>query len=635
MAEMYRPGQTARGQLQTPETDPSSNWHKNQSDQSKQAGLWHYSGVDPRMSGEQRLDQRYQNYTYGTDPGYAARQAGSLQERGTGAQGTLGQYGSEAAVRANQAYGRLAPETDYGQANQTLDRQMGVGNRLMTFAAEGPGASRAQADLTANTAAAKRFALSQAGSGRGAGGGASAVRDAMTQNAITQGQANATAATLAAQEQDAFQARKLQAMGMAGDTYSDVAGAQGGQAQFLTQTELQNRGQNDQTALGYNELGLNAMQQGYATDLGYNEAARAEYENEAQANQAYEQNLTNLALGEMDLKNSREQRDSDEGARTTGAALGAVTAIGGAAAMFSDERGKTNMRETDINSRYAALNDNDDTLDKLKREREERQAERDKAARAEKVGGIQSMVSAVTGPYMSSDERSKERIQELEDLNDRYETLLDSAGTRLDNGIVDPYADRTAAAHAPASATTYQYKNPNAPGAGPGRYAGPMAQELQGIPGVVQNTPQGKMVDPARLTMANTSAIGSLERRQRALEAAEGKKKVDYVFDSNEEGGEGRKVSYDFGQNDDTDYRYEALNDGPTPAQPRAAKRIDTSIAPASPGVDNALRAFGNKPPSDAEIAAAREDLRSKYGSASAGEFERYAMALKRGGGRG
>lgn len=107
---------------------------------------------------------------------------------------------------------------------------------------------------------------------------------------------------------------------------------------------------------------------------------------------------------------------------------------------------------------------------------------------------------------VSSDEHSKERIRELEDLNDRYKSLVDG----------DPHA--TAGAHAPASSSTYRYKDPKAPGAAPGTQTGPMAQELEGIPGVVKDTPRGKMVDPQRLTMANTSAIGDQERRMQALE---------------------------------------------------------------------------------------------------------------------
>ncbi len=68
-----------------------------------------------------------------------------------------------------------------------------------------------------------------------------------------------------------------------------------------------------------------------------------------------------------------------------------------------------------------------------------------------------------------------------------------------------------------APAYSYEYKNPGAPGAAPGRQVGPMAQDLGHIPGVVKETPQGKMVDGQRLTMANTAAIGQSQRENDEL----------------------------------------------------------------------------------------------------------------------
>lgn len=69
-----------------------------------------------------------------------------------------------------------------------------------------------------------------------------------------------------------------------------------------------------------------------------------------------------------------------------------------------------------------------------------------------------------------------------------------------------------------APAYSYEYKNPSAPGAAPGRQVGPMAQDLGHIPGVVKETPAGtKMVDSQRLTMANTAAIGQTQRENEDL----------------------------------------------------------------------------------------------------------------------
>jgi hypothetical protein len=58
------------------------------------------------------------------------------------------------------------------------------------------------------------------------------------------------------------------------------------------------------------------------------------------------------------------------------------------------------------------------------------------------------------------------------------------------------------------------------PGAGRGRFAGPMTSELKQIPGVVEQRPDGiETVNTPRLTMANASATGELARADRAKQA--------------------------------------------------------------------------------------------------------------------
>lgn len=124
---------------------------------------------------------------------------------------------------------------------------------------------------------------------------------------------------------------------------------------------------------------------------------------------------------------------------------------------------------------------------------------------------------------MMSDERSKKRIAELEDLNDQYASLLDTpAATANVKPKAPPTADldrSNARALGEAGSYSYEYKNPNAPGAAPGRQAGPMAQELERIPGVVSPGADGlKRVDTGRLALATASATGDQERRLRQLE---------------------------------------------------------------------------------------------------------------------
>jgi hypothetical protein len=133
------------------------------------------------------------------------------------------------------------------------------------------------------------------------------------------------------------------------------------------------------------------------------------------------------------------------------------------------------------------------------------------------------MMGARMGAAMMSDERSKKRIAELEDLNDTYAALLDTpAATANVRPQAPPTADldrSNARALGEAGSYSYEYKDPSAPGAARGRQAGPMAQELEGIPGVVQPGPDGlKRVDTGRLALATASATGDQERRLQDLE---------------------------------------------------------------------------------------------------------------------
>jgi hypothetical protein len=81
-----------------------------------------------------------------------------------------------------------------------------------------------------------------------------------------------------------------------------------------------------------------------------------------------------------------------------------------------------------------------------------------------------------------------------------------------------------ASAFAALPGYSYEYKDPNMPGAAPGPQMGPMADELQKvIPGAVMPGagPGGMdMVDPGRLALANASATGEIARKLKALGVA-------------------------------------------------------------------------------------------------------------------
>lgn len=108
-----------------------------------------------------------------------------------------------------------------------------------------------------------------------------------------------------------------------------------------------------------------------------------------------------------------------------------------------------------------------------------------------------------------SDENSKQRIQDLEgELTNMYAALGgEQAGQRRPGGDFSQ-----------VGSYSYEYKDPGAQGAAPGSQAGPMADELRGLPGVVKPGPDGfDRVDPARLSLTNASATGELAREVEAL----------------------------------------------------------------------------------------------------------------------
>jgi hypothetical protein len=141
------------------------------------------------------------------------------------------------------------------------------------------------------------------------------------------------------------------------------------------------------------------------------------------------------------------------------------------------------------------------------------------AAQGMAGGALGSMGGAMGGAMgLMSDEQSKEKIRTLEDELQRTYAAL---GGGPSTGNVQPEAPDTAAldaAYRRPTSNSYEYKDPSIPGAAPGRQAGPMADEVKGLPGVVAPGPDGlDRVDTGRLTMTNASEIANLRREMDAL----------------------------------------------------------------------------------------------------------------------
>jgi hypothetical protein len=126
--------------------------------------------------------------------------------------------------------------------------------------------------------------------------------------------------------------------------------------------------------------------------------------------------------------------------------------------------------------------------------------------------GSQNLAQRASGAGLAllSDRESKARIRELESELDRtYEALEGTRAEYPETGAPDNLDE----AFTRPTSNEYEYRNPRAPGAAPGRQVGPMADELRGIPGVVSRGADGMdRVDAPRLTMANTSQIANLTR---------------------------------------------------------------------------------------------------------------------------
>jgi len=114
-------------------------------------------------------------------------------------------------------------------------------DRLRTYALEEQGPSAAQAMLRAQADADKRTMLAIARSGRGVAGSVQAQRTAMAEGGLIEAETRGQAATLAAQEFEAYKGRQLQALAQMGQQISagEAMRLQGLQAsgQLLTQQD--------------------------------------------------------------------------------------------------------------------------------------------------------------------------------------------------------------------------------------------------------------------------------------------------------------------------------------------------------------------------------------------------------------
>ncbi len=468
------------------------------------------------------------------DTGKALGYNDRLSAEGAAATGArLGDQTRYAASNANGASSaaQTAATGDYG--TQLHDRQQSVDalSRLRGFLDAGPGPSAAQAQLRSQSDANMGSAIALARSGRGAGDNAGAMRQAAFQNAATGQATNQQAAQLRAQEDAAWKDKQMQGMGLEQNTL----GAMRGQ-------DLSSMGTNQQTGLGYGnlalgntsagnnaQLGFSNVAQGYSgqadnAQLGYANLAGNMYNTGAQTNLGYRNLASNQEMAGDQNRNDiyKAQLGSDTNISTAQVQsdianqqqanqkhkdnIGMVgTVIGG---ILSDEREKKNIGSYGL----------DESLDPWGRSSDddlEKQREDAPNGGGGLLGGILGGGGGGMLGGLLSDVRNKKNIESSEAdavfgraqppmaaLDDAYARAGRDTGPRFDMR--------------PARGYSYEYKNPEAPGAAPGRQFGPMAQDLERSPTTapaVSTGPDGrKRVDAGRLTMANTAAISEQQR---------------------------------------------------------------------------------------------------------------------------
>lgn len=156
---------------------------------------------------------------------------------------------------------------------------------------------------------------------------------------------------------------------------------------------------------------------------------------------------------------------------------------------------------------------------------------------AQAPSGSPQMASGALAPLIRSDVHSKTRIKQLESQlaalggSSSYPTPRAPDTATLDQAAAAPPAIDLR----PAQGYAYDYKNPSAPGAAPGRQVGVMAQDLERSPAtahVVHDTPHGKQVDTGRLALVNTAAISELQRKLQMLEAMGGGQQQPAAYDA-------------------------------------------------------------------------------------------------------
>lgn len=473
------------------------------------------------------------NFEYGLGPSssYASQQSAKYNVR----QGELQNLSNDAYNRdaptmnlpdrrdfvgsEGQSYLQGADADGRRRQIEALGGLQGQTGRLNDFADRPMGPSAAQAQLNQATEAAQRQQYGMARTQPGGGG--AALRNAAFNSAGIAGNAANQSAQLSAQETQAHRQQQLQALGaaqqgagMSAGLAGQIRGAdqgfaatQAGQANYDAgqQNAYNQQQQQLQFNVGAQNLGAAVTSRGQndAAALGFSgqSAAFEDRRNQlAAGQQAGGIALENAKLQSVNVANGNAGANQAQANLETGQMLGALSSGAGAVGQVSsDVRAKKDIKPASVleafsGGKYSAGQTRDLYMQGLT-ERYGKSAQmndaRDRNALYSGGGGFDSDRSEFgglksgVGLGAAGDARQK-RMSEL--------AALGSPDFRNAQGY------------------EYAYKDPERHGEG--RYVGPMAQDLEQLPGVVEQDGDGtKTINAPRLTLANTAALSEQQRR--------------------------------------------------------------------------------------------------------------------------
>jgi len=541
-----------------------------------------YFGTDDEEAPTYTPDKA--NFTYGLGPsdGYAAEQAGEYNWRADDMYGEAFNAQRREAAQQTMPDQRAFVGSDGQQYLTGADadarsRQIaalggiqGANGQLQQFAnqAEGPSAAQGVLQQATDQAVSQQNAMARTQRG----GGGAALRNAAFNNVGLQQNASAQASQLRAQEAAAHRQQQLAALGavqqgagMQANYTGQLRGAdqgfaqaQAGQANYDAQqgNAYNQYQQGMEFQLGANNLNAN-MQQGQQNDSyslglvgasqGFSGMSDNLASNQSQMGVQYEQaKAAGAGIGSNNF-NAGQQIAQQDTAMMLGAVSGGAGAIGQmnqpAAQGYgttSDIRAKKNIRPAEVARALGGQTPEEAWA------AYDRRAAGQHGTPAEQLADVRDWrarqdIDQGTAEFAPRARSSRELGRERPSL----ETMRALAGSRqapvsyafdadepapkvdYEFGPNEEAPERVSYAFGAgdevadlrgAQPYEYEYKDPARHGEG--SYVGPMAQDLEHLPGVVERGPDGtKAINTPRLTLGLTGAVSEQQRRMDALEA--------------------------------------------------------------------------------------------------------------------